>query len=1003
MTGDAGPGSVAGALSGAVTGAASGVAMTPERWAVVTRIVQDALDRAPGERGAFVSAACGDDAALRSEVESLLAESLGATSLPGARAAVRAAAAEVGSAPPRHAVPIDASRVAAALAGQYAIEGLLGRGGMAAVYRAHDLRHGRTVAVKVLDADVVAALGPERFLREIETAAQLSEPHILPLFDSGEEGGLLYYVMPYIAGGTLGDRIAGGRALPQDEAVRILRDVAVALAYAHARGVVHRDIKPENVLIHEGTAVVSDFGIAKALRASQATNPRMRDAPADVRPNHTLTQLGTSLGTPAYMAPEQAVGDGHVDARADLYAWGVVAYTLLAGRHPFAHKTTARELIAAQLDEMPQPLRSVAPAVSPPLAALVMRCLAKDPAQRPASAADLLVELDDGRASAARAVVPRPRRVRIMRAVGAVLALVVLGRAGWQAFAAGEHGGSGDAVSPRKVAVLPFDHAGPPDQAVFTDGLTDAVTAKLSALPGLAVIDRHSAAQYAHTTKTARQIGSELGVPWLVEGVVRWAKDAHGAWRAQVTPTLVDARTGTTTWTGEPSLITPADPFTAQSQVATTVASELGVALRPSDRVALARRLTDNPEALAAYVRGRVLFDGTGHTFSTVAIRAAMEQSAVEFARAVALDPGFGDAWGDLARARFWRAQRAPDDTAGISQLRTTLTEALAHAPDNPGVLLAVAATRQSIDHDTTGVAPLLQRVIAALPNESLGLRMAGMLMADRGQYDSAYALARRAAVLDPRSALTLTNAAASAISLRHWADARKDVDALIALDSADERGWLLRVNGAIRQGDTADAQRVAARALPHLPHPGGQLLTWLAYAGGPYGPRYLTRSAAELGIATLEDSVGLYYDAKTDVCLRRGDLTRARVYSDSIRAILARRPLARGDDALLLALRAFAEANLGDTATARTTLARALRQARALAPPADSLRVLDPEVVAGTYARLGEPETAVRWLDAWLANPMGGRTLRGIAISPKLAVLRGTPEFARFLRAHAE
>ena len=219
-----------------------------------------------------------------------------------------------------------------ALAGRYAIEREIGHGGMAMVYLAHDIRHHRHVAVKVLRPEIAALLGTERFLREIEIAAQLNHPHILPLHDSGEAGGMLFYVMPFVEGASLRDRLAADGALPISEAVRLLHDVVDGLAYAHEHNVVHRDIKPDNVMIATRHAMVTDFGIAKAI--------------SDVAGKSRVTTAGVSIGTPAYMAPEQCMADAHIDHRADLYSFGVLAYEILAGRPPF-DGTSAQAVLAA--------------------------------------------------------------------------------------------------------------------------------------------------------------------------------------------------------------------------------------------------------------------------------------------------------------------------------------------------------------------------------------------------------------------------------------------------------------------------------------------------------------------------------------------------------------------------------------------------------------------------------------------------------------------------------
>jgi len=309
-----------------------------------------------------------------------------------------------------------------ALAGSYRVEREIGAGGMANVFLAEDLKHHRQVAVKVLRGELAANLGAERFLREIEIAASLHHPHILPLYDSGGSGGVLWYVMPFVDGQSLRDRLSRAGALPIDEAVRIIREVADALAYSHQHGVVHRDIKPENILLTSGHALVTDFGIAKAV--------------SDAAVSSTLTGTGISLGTPAYMAPEQAMADSGVDHRADLYALGVVAYEVLAGFPPF-QGSTAQQIIAAHLTKKPDPLASHRATIPHALDAVVMRALEKNPADRWQSAEELIRALDASMASpmATTAATPVAKRRNWRRLAIAGAGVVALAFAGLAWFA----------------------------------------------------------------------------------------------------------------------------------------------------------------------------------------------------------------------------------------------------------------------------------------------------------------------------------------------------------------------------------------------------------------------------------------------------------------------------------------------------------------------------------------------------------------------------------------
>jgi len=271
------------------------------------------------------------------------------------------------------------ARLSGALADKYRIERELGQGGMATVYLAEDLRHDRKVAVKVLRQELAAVIGADRFLSEIKTTANLQHPHILPLFDSGAADGFLFYVMPYVEGETVRDRLVREKQLPVADAVRITTEVASALDYAHRHGVIHRDIKPENILLHDGRALVADFGIA--LAASNAGNTRM-------------TETGMSLGTPHYMSPEQAMGEREITARSDVYALGAVLYEMLTGDPPFTG-STAQAIVARVVTETPRPMLPQRHTIPPQVEAAVFTALEKLPADRFATAAEFAEALAD--------------------------------------------------------------------------------------------------------------------------------------------------------------------------------------------------------------------------------------------------------------------------------------------------------------------------------------------------------------------------------------------------------------------------------------------------------------------------------------------------------------------------------------------------------------------------------------------------------------------------------
>ena len=383
---------------------------------------------------------------------------------------------------------------------------------MATVYLATDVRHNREVAVKVLRPELAAALGPERFLREVEIAARLQHPHILPLYDSGEAEGFLYYVMPYADGESLRERIDNAGELPVHEAVRILRDIVDALARAHQQGVVHRDIKPANVMLSGRHALVMDFGVAKAV--------------SDASKDQGLTTAGVALGTPVYMAPEQASADPHMDHRADLYAVGIMAYEMLAGRPPFTGRST-QAILAAHMTEDPVPLAKLRPAVSPQLNALVMRCLEKRPADRIQSADDVLQQLDEMATPSGGVTPMNTRPIPAMKKRGtprwiwiaaAAVILVAAALGGWILTR-----GSGSQKIDR-IAVLSIEDISGQD-SVFVEAMQDALTNALSRLQLVGVAPRSAVAAYRTSSKPTREIAQELDVNAVVEATVFRAGD----------------------------------------------------------------------------------------------------------------------------------------------------------------------------------------------------------------------------------------------------------------------------------------------------------------------------------------------------------------------------------------------------------------------------------------------------------------------------------------------
>jgi serine/threonine protein kinase/tetratricopeptide (TPR) repeat protein len=576
-------------------------------------------------------------------------------------------------------------RLSAALADRYRIERELGQGGMATVYLARDLRHDRDVALKVLHAELAETLGRQRFLREIRLAAGLTHPHILPLYDSGEAGGFLYFVMPVMKGQTLRDRLQQENQLPVESAVRIVTEVADALDYAHRQDVVHRDIKPENILLHEGHAVVADFGIGKAVLA----------AASEVT---TFTQVGMTVGTPAYMSPEQAAGDP-VDGRSDLFALGCVLYEMLTGQPAFSGPTV-QSLIASRFVHTPPDVSSIRAAVPRALSQVVSRLLARSPDDRLVTGALVVEALRSGEVPAGALRQPEA-----------------------------------------SVAVLPFSNmSADPDNEFFSDGITDDVIVALTPVKGLKVAARTSSFAFKNKNADLATVGKTLGVLTVLQGSVRRAGN-----RVRVTAQLMNASEGTQIWSERYDRELD-DIFAIQDEIARGIVEQLRVRLGLEQAAApLVARPTDDLEAYQLYLRGRE----AAYLRTPAALRRAIEY----FRQALARDPEVARAHLGLAEAYIGLGvyQYIPTIEAA-SEAAQALHAAERLQPDLALVHVHWAQLKLYLRPDWHEAGPHLDRALAIDPREPLAHAYIGLLNGMLGNLETAVAASARAVALDPLS-----------------------------------------------------------------------------------------------------------------------------------------------------------------------------------------------------------------------------------------------------------
>ena len=546
------------------------------------------------------------------------------------------------------------SRLDEALHGRYRVTGEVGSGGMATVYRAEDVRHGRTVAIKVLLPELAESIGAERFLREIEVTAGLTHPNVLPLLDSGTADGLLYYVMPFMEGESLHDRLQREPQLPLDDAVVIVRQVAAALEHAHERGIVHRDIKPANILLHDGQALVADFGIAKAVTAAGG---------------EVLTSTGLSIGTPLYMSPEQIDGSQALDRRADVYALGCVLYRMLVGEAPFTGSSSAA-IMARHAVDRAAPLTTVRSELPRALDRAVRKALAKSPADRWPSTMRFAEAVEKAGGLDPHEERRKAKRTRTVAASVVVLAILAVTWLGFRGPA-----------SPVRVAVLPVQLQGGTDHDYVAAGIHSALIAELGQI-GMVVAGRYSVARYADGLTPGRDIAADLGVDALVEAeVFPLAGDS-----LRIMARLVDGVSEASIWNGTFQARVQ-DIIDVARQVAASIATETRTALSAEAEARLASPSDVDPQAYDAWLRGSRLLGNL--------TPAGLDSAQTFFERARSIDPDYAEA--HLGIAEVWGYRRQ----MGI-------------VPPFEATPLARVAAQEAFRHDSLSAAVQAYRAVAA-------------------------------------------------------------------------------------------------------------------------------------------------------------------------------------------------------------------------------------------------------------------------------------------------